>query len=257
MSLKHFLPGFVLQPWSDLKKRVENAELAVRCLEAAVDALVINPRYVPADEVGFNGQRFRKQIFKDILAATPFNLIVETGTWVGNTTGFMSQTARRPVYSCELSPRFHALAKLRLAGLDQIHLTLCDSRRFLQDLTGNHVAEGCVFFYLDAHWYDDLPLTTELEMIAVRWKEFVVMIDDFKVEDDAGYIYDDYGPGKALTLELLTTTIRKHELGTFFPAAPSSEETGNRRGCVVLSSKGTLTEKLSSLTSLRPWPARR
>lgn len=223
-------------------------------LDAAFDALVVSPKFVAADAVGFNGQRHRKRMFSDLISAIPFDAIVETGTWLGNTTGYMAQTARRPIHSCEVNPRFHALAKMRLTDCEQVHLELSDSRAFLENLSRRDLAGKCVFFYLDAHGYDDLPLVGELGIIATHWGRFVGMIDDFRVPDDAGYGYDNYGNGKALTLELLRPVIDKHNLAVFFPAASSLEETGARRGSVVLTPKGELSQHLSSLASLRQCP---
>lgn len=54
-------------------------------------------------------KRQGKRMFWELMAAIPFDAIVETGTWLGDTTGYMAQAARRPVYSCEVNPRFHAL----------------------------------------------------------------------------------------------------------------------------------------------------
>ena len=118
--LKHLLPDSIQRPYRILQKRLDKLELSVRGLEAAVDALVVSPKYVPGDEIGFNGQSRRKQIFQDLTKAIPFDAIVETGTWLGNSTGYMSQTAGLPVYSCELNPRFHALAKMRLLRTSRI-----------------------------------------------------------------------------------------------------------------------------------------
>jgi hypothetical protein len=250
---KYLLPGFIKAPYFNIKKRVESLETSVRCLENAIDAMIVSPNYVDTDDVGFNGQRCRKRIFADIISAIPIDGIVETGTWVGNTTGYMATTARKPIYSCELSPRFHALSKMRLRELQGLHLEQCDSRRFLEKLSRGDVARKSVFFYLDAHWYEDLPLNEEVGIIANHWREFVIMIDDFKVPDDPGYGYDDYGPGKALTIDLLIPLAEKHHFGVYFPAARSSEETGGCRGCVVLASTGIQSDALSRLSTLRQW----
>jgi hypothetical protein len=255
--IKHLLPSFVTDRYLDLKRRLDKLELGVRCLEAAMDGFIVNPKYVPGEEASFNGQRHRKRIFAEIMAAIPVDAIVETGTWLGDTTGHMAETARRPVYSCEVNRRFHSLAKMRLAGLKEIHLEAGDSRGLLQKLASStEVAGKRIFFYLDAHWYDDLPLGEEIEIIAAHWNSFVIMIDDFKVPDDPGYSYDDYGNGKALALELIKPSIGKHSLAVYFPAARSGEETGTRRGCVVLAPKGELSEKLSQAKSLRGWDFR-
>src|ERR1043166_1061331 len=90
-----------------------------------------------------------------------------------------------------------------------------------------------LFFYLDAHWRDDLPLREEVEIISTHWPDALVMVDDFAVPDDPGYGYADYGEGRALTLELIRPALRASP-AVYFPAAPSAAETGSRRGCVVL-----------------------
>src|SRR6266436_1598107 len=116
---KHLVPGFIKDRYFHIKKRIESLETSVRCLENAIDAMIVSPKYVPGDDVGFNGQLNRKRIFGDIVSAIPIDAIVETGTWLGNTTGYMATTARKPIYSCELSPRFHALSKMRLRELQE------------------------------------------------------------------------------------------------------------------------------------------
>ena len=254
MSLiKRFLPRFVLKPYRDLAKRIERMELSVHRLEIALDALIVSPKYVPDNVVAFNGQSQRKRIFADIVSAVPFDAIVETGTCLGDTTRYMSQTTRHPVYSCELNQTFYTLAKMRLAGLTNIHLELTDSPRFLRKLGQDELADKDVFFYLDAHWYDDLPLVEEIDIIGSHWKQFVVMIDDFKVPCDPDYGYDDYGGDRVLGLELLRTAMTKHNLAIYFPTASSKEETGARRGCVVVAPKGEISQKISLLASLRQW----
>jgi hypothetical protein len=245
------IPAFFRSRVLDLKPRLDQLETSVRSLEAAVDALVVTPTYVRSDEVGFNGQLCRKRIFTDLMAALAPDAIVETGTWLGNTTGYMAETSQAPVYSCDVDPRFHAIAKMRLAQVEGIHLHLSDSREFLRDLINSALRDKSVFFYLDAHWTDDVPLLGELELIATHWRRFVVMVDDFKVPDDSGYGYDDYGSGRALVLETLEPSLAKYDLVAYFPAAHSREETGRRRGSILLAPRGDFSERLSHLESLR------
>ena len=76
------------------------------------------------------------------------------------------------------------------------------------------------------------------------------MVDDFQVRDDPGYDYDDYGPGKALNAEYIATAVEAHDLAIFYPAASSQEETGLRRGCVVLC-KTAFAGELQTVRHLR------
>jgi hypothetical protein len=268
--LKKLVPGFIRERYLEIQSRLQkletsverldpdvlkDLEASVRRLNMAIDVMLVSPEYVPAGDVGFNGQACRKKIFTDIVNAMSPDVIMETGTCLGNTTGYMRQTADRPVYSCELNARLHALARMRLAGMSDVHLELKDSRDFLRDQAGNGLAAKRVLFYLDAHWNADLPLAGEIDLICSGWKQYVVMIDDFQVPDDAGYLFDNYGADKALILEYLEPTVKKYNLAVFFPSAHSNDETGNKRGCVVLAPPGEFSEKLGWLSCLRSWPA--
>ncbi len=66
----------------------------------------------------------------------------------------------------------------------------------------------------------------------------MVVIDDFRVPDDEGYRFDDYGPGKALTWDYVGPIAERYGATAAYPATPSAEETGARRGCVVLARAG-------------------
>lgn len=238
---------FGLKPWyrkyTALVARISN-------LETAIDCLIDSPRWTPSDAVGFNGQRHRKLIFHELLNAFNFEAILETGTWIGNTTGYMATESALPVHTCEINPRFHTLARMRLQGMARIDFTLADSRSFLQTISRTDVAAKRVFVYLDAHWYDDLPLREEIEIISGAWQEYVIMVDDFEVPSDSGYGYDRYEKHNVLSMEFFADTFARCGLIPFFPSLPSAEETGARRGCVVLAGGGRAAEVLGGLASL-------
>ena len=181
----------------------------------------------------FNGQEYRRRIFEELMAAMPWKALVETGTFRGTTTQFLARWGL-PVYSVELSRRQFAFARLRLRKYrERVHLYQGDSRRFLTQLADDpQFPRTNVFFYLDAHWNDDLPLKEEVALIFQTWREAVVMIDDFQVPGSS-YGYDDYGPGKALNLDYLSALADLH-LHYLFPVLPAEQETGLKRGCVVV-----------------------
>jgi len=225
--------------------------MRLNAVEAAIVHLAESPVYVARDDVGLNGQRVRKQIFTRLGHALPFEVVIETGTWMGDTTGYLAETLRLPVYSCELHRVPHAIAKLRLARLRDIRLVLKDSRAFLRDLAATIPATTTCLFYLDAHWHSDLPLAEELRIIAKAWKEYVVVVDDFSVPGDAGYGYDSYGRGKTLEIADFSDEFSKNGLIAFFPVAPSNEESGFKRGCVVLAPRGPIADRVAGIDLLR------
>jgi len=223
---KHLVPRPVADRYLDIKRRLDRLELSVRNLETTLDAFLVYPRYVAGDDIGFNGQLRRKELFKELVTILHPEAIIETGTWIGNTTGYMAQNTGLPIRTCEVNPRFHAIAKMRVEGISGLHLELSDSRQFLEKLSETDLTKKRVFFYLDAHWYDELPLSEEIDVIARHWGKFAIMIDDFKVPDDTGYGYDDYGPGKALCIELIEPMVRQRDLAVYFPSVRSDEDTG-------------------------------
>jgi hypothetical protein len=196
-----------------------------------------------------NGQEFRRRMFREILEAIDCEAIVETGTFRGSTTDFFA-TFGPPVYSVEVNPRHAAFASMRLAKKrDRVHLFEGSSPTFLRGLTTDPAfPRSNVFFYLDAHWFEHLPLAEELEIIYGAWPDAVVMVDDFKVPGTS-YAYDDYGPGKALTPEYLEP-LRHLGLVSYFPAAAAEQETGLRRGSVVLCHDPAVSKRLAALPTL-------
>lgn len=192
-----------------------------------------------------NGQEFRRSIVRSWATAVSFDVVLETGTYRGSTTEFFRAVFGLPVETVEGNSRFYHYSRRRLAFDPQATVMLGDSRQFLRDMTVKWPT-STVFIYLDAHWEHDLPLAEELEIIKGQWDKAVVMIDDFAVPGDAGYKYDDYGAGRALTQDYLPDmpgwSLR-------YPAAPSSEETGAKRGSCYLVSPALANVEIKELRS--------
>ncbi|MCP3958744.1 MAG: class I SAM-dependent methyltransferase [bacterium] len=200
----------------------------------------------------FNGQAHRRALFLQLLEAFPFQVLVETGTFRGATTRFLADASGRPVFTVDAHPRYYHYARLRFRRRPDITVEAGDSRRFLERLArAPAVPREDVFFYLDAHWQADLPLREELEIVCRSWTDSVIMVDDFRVPGDDGYIYDNYGEGRELSLEYLESLV-PGRLDAFFPSLSSEQETGKRRGCVVLASGEPAARRLRALSSLRP-----
>jgi hypothetical protein len=197
-----------------------------------------------------NGQLGRQRMCRDVMVSLKPTAIVETGTFRGTTTAFLAGFGV-PVYSVEADPRYYAFAKLKLRLVRRlVKLALGDSRSFLQRLaTDSSMPKSSVFFYLDAHWDVDLPLAGEIRTILDSWKASVIMIDDFAVPGDS-YRYDDYGPGLALDASYIAA-LGRSDFDVFYPSLRASEETGKKRGCVVLCNDSGLSQRLRCLASLR------
>lgn len=197
-----------------------------------------------------NGQAGRREIMAALAAALPLDGFVETGTFRGMTTSFARDTMGLTVHSVELNPRFYAFCKWRFRHDPGVLLSFGDSRAFLRSLPSAPApARARLLFYLDAHWNDDLPLAEEVAVVASSWPEWVIVVDDFEVPGDPGYGFDSYGDG--LALRLADIPLEAPGRALYFPSLASGDETGMRRGCVVICPEGWIADALDGLPSLR------
>jgi hypothetical protein len=180
----------------------------------------------------FNGQACRMRIFQELHRTYEFDTVFETGTYRGSTTEFIARETRGKVRTVEVDPWSYGYCLARFFFNPRVSVEFGDSRKFLNSLHCR--SKSPLFFYLDAHWGEDLPLRQELSQILARWDDAIIMIDDFQVPDDEHYGFDDYGDGKRLALAYIDPLIGKFRVKVYFPAARGNEESGAQRGCVVL-----------------------
>ncbi len=213
---------------------------------------------MPAGVRAFNGQFSKHAIFREMCSIFPFEAFVETGAYLGDTTAFLARSGK-PVYSVEIEERFYKQAIERLQGEPQVELSLGDSPVILDQLVwkaGLH-PNNLTFFYLDAHWRDTLPLREELRIIATQHARAVVMVDDFKVEDDPGYGFDSYGNGCEISARFLAEELRNDCWKLFFPSLPSARDHMIRdvlpvRGTAVVACDGEIAAMLSGMANVAP-----
>lgn len=185
-----------------------------------------------------NGQVGRQRLVRWIGQQVEFAYAVETGTWRGSSTCFLADVLGCPIWTVEADPNAFVFSQRHLAKRDDVHTSLGDSRAFLEEQADLQNVEEPVFFYLDAHWdAENLPLWEEIRLVMDRWSQSVIMIDDFQVPHDAGYLYDDYGSGRELTAGNLRGLLPPG-MAVLFPTWESAGETGAVRGCCVLISEG-------------------
>ena len=198
-----------------------------------------------------NGQPGRRRLVREISGRVNLRAAIETGTFRGTTTQFLWDVTGAPVWTAEANRRFAAFARWRFTGIADVTVREMDSRAFLEELASDaDIPKRDVLFYLDAHWHEDLPLASELETVLAAWEDPVVIVDDFAVPGDPGYGFDDYGPGKRLILDELPPDLLSDHVA-LFPALPSADEGGLRRGCVVIVSPARAEALLADGVSLR------
>jgi hypothetical protein len=177
----------------------------------------------------FNGQRFRTNAVVALLERFRPLTLVETGTYLATTTGFLADRGL-PTFSVEDGPMYVGIARARLRSRDNVTLLVGDSSRWLAVLACEGQMERPLV-YLDAHRPDEhLPLGDELAAIAAVAGHAVVVVDDCLVPHDSGYGYDVYG-GVPISLESMTLPPGSRPA---YPATPASRETGGRRGTLYV-----------------------
>jgi hypothetical protein len=215
---------------------------------------VARPRSRAFLKTPFNGQRGRRLLVDDVIRRVGCQLLVETGTFRGATTDYLTRTYPAQVISVEAAARFLFAARVRLRGRRNLRLIHADSRSGLRELARDPtLTRAPTFFYLDAHWGADLPLAEELRIISESWPTWVAVVDDFAVPDDPGYGFDDYGPGRTLNRAYLRSA-GVPGLAEFWPKVRSSDEDGMARGCVVLTNQAEVAAKLHPSEHLRTIP---
>ena len=152
----------------------------------------------------FNGQTGRQRLFLNLLETFKPAAFVETGTFRGSTTRWVAERFDGPILTCEIEIRHYLFACKMLAAYPQVRASNEGSSTFLRHILPTLDNVRPVIFYLDAHWREDLPLEDELRQILSSKVNSIIMIDDFEVPSDPGYGFDDYGPGKCLSLSLLS-----------------------------------------------------
>jgi hypothetical protein len=200
-----------------------------------------------------NGQRERCLIMAELIGRTQPSAIVETGTFLGNSTEWLS-AFQVPVFTIESNPESFGFARARLRMVSNVTPLLADSRSGLRQLFAGPLSDSAsqtILFYLDAHWNEDLPLAEEIDLVFQDCPNAVVVIDDFAVPHDGGYAFDDYGAGKSLDASYIRPAIQQHGLQAYYPTVPASQETGARRGCVVLIRGDRHAAALATIARLR------
>ena len=176
-----------------------------------------------------NGQTERVELVQQVITQCRIERIVETGTFLANTTVWFAGLGL-PVVTVEISARYFGFSQARLRTHGNVAAHEGNSIDFLRSIIAGAInPEAPTLFYLDAHWLDHLPLREEVELITANFSRSVIVVDDFEVPDDPGYGFDDYGAGKRLSLDYLLQAATP-PLAIYFPRVRSEQETGARRG---------------------------
>lgn len=185
--------------------------------------------------LGFNHEAIRAYIFWKLHQKFGCTSFVETGTLWGHTAGFVRRVFNTPVYTSEIYSTYYLVSRANLVWANKVNIFRSDSRDFLASICHQATIGGNPMFYLDAHWYDYLPLPDELVHIGENCRQAVIVIDDFYVPSDPRFNYDEY-PGVRIDLEVLQKTLLRHrdDVTIYLPCYnPQDEPYGKATGFAV------------------------
>lgn len=178
-----------------------------------------------------NGDMVVQDIVRKIVDENNIGTIVETGTHIGHSTYFFGGLGKN-VITTEINEGWLNQAKKHLAGFTNVQFFLGDSATLMSEEL-KKLNDEKVFFFLDAHFNNDLALDRELKAIAESKVVPYIMIHDFKVPNRSDLGYDGWD-GKEYSLENI-----KHMIDEIYPKGYSyyyNEESAlNQRGCIVIS----------------------
>lgn len=173
----------------------------------------------------FNGDIHILKEFKRLIQEFEIDLIIETGTYKGQTTEVLSEICKE-VVTIEINGGYQAEAIRRNKMRKNIIFLSGSSPQVLNTILPKY-KDRKILMFLDAHWNKYNPLPDELKMIAKHEIKPVIAIHDFKVPGkDFGY--DSYG-GQAYVWGWIAEEV-KMIYGKDFKQYYNSEATGARRG---------------------------
>lgn len=195
-----------------------------------------------------NGNQNRRKIIEFLHSAIEFEFIIETGTFVGATTEFFLKLEPTvQVKSVELSKVLFDFSVWRFRNTNNIEIRNQNSEAFLNDLD-MEISHNKSFVYLDAHWNDYLPLRDELS-VCTSWKRSVIMIDDFRVEDDDSFAFDDSDDGGGLDLAYISDLVS--DWSVYFPNFCRDDDSGFGAGFVIINKNDEFERILNDCQLLR------
>lgn len=177
----------------------------------------------------FNGDTFLSDLIFQISIKYRVKKIIETGTYHGISTLWMSKFFTQ-VHSIEIDPDNFIIASANLKNHFNVQLYLGQSQTFLRVAIKNlnPLSNENFIIFLDAHWFEN-PLLKELDAIKESGYKPIIIIHDFQTNDpELGF--DSY-PDIEYKWESIKEKIES--IGQYYKFY-NKQATGARRGCIFL-----------------------
>jgi cephalosporin hydroxylase len=140
----------------------------------------------------FNGDVWLQQHFAQLIKDNRFDLILETGTYHGETTEFFASFGL-PVITTEVNPEHTKIAQSRVTEgvVNVITWITGDSEKCIRENINLFKDKNFIAF-LDSHWNSDKVLERELELFAEFAMKPYILIHDFYNPNFPNYGYDTW-----------------------------------------------------------------
>lgn len=153
----------------------------------------------------FNCDTDLQQRFLALVKKHGIRTVIETGTYLGQTTVFLAQAVSK-VVTIEASSLYFQQAG-HLSEIPNVRRVLGSSSEVLPAVIRE--TERPRLYFLDAHWQHFNPLLAELEAIAASGEEPVILIHDFLVPGHPELGYDMYADGRPISLDLVLPLLQR------------------------------------------------
>lgn len=181
-----------------------------------------------------NGDINLQNIIKELVSINNIEVIIETGTHRGWSTGFFAKIAKQ-VITTEINPEWLAIAKENLKDNSNIEFVLGDSATVLKDILAKF-GNKKVLLFLDSHFNNDLSLDRELALIKESDILPYILIHDFKVPNRQDLGYDTWD-GHEYSIESFINVIENiyHKNGIKgYQYKYNQESDIGQRGCIIV-----------------------
>lgn len=159
-----------------------------------------------------------ENLVKHIMESLKPDRFVETGTHMGWTDMWMAQHyPSLPIYTVEIDAQYYGVAVHNCKPYPNVKLYHMSSPDFLR-LIYDELKKGLTFFFLDAHFWQYVPLRDECKVI-VTLDKYVILVDDFacKNPDFGG---DTFSGKFANNIEYLADILGKRHYRPDYEALP-------------------------------------
>ncbi len=186
--------------------------------------------YLDRNAKGYEGDEFIHAELKKLVDKFGIDYIIETGTFLGGTTKRLAELS--DVMTIEVVNDNYIKAKQNFESVKNILALWGDSVEVLKSNL-QCFSNRSILFFLDSHWFENLPLLDELKEISNAGVKPVIAIHDWKVPNRPDLGYDSY-KGQDFTFDWIKESIEKIYGVDGYSYHYNDQAEGAKRGVIYL-----------------------